>query len=107
MTAPGPTPATAYQHAPDIQSELTALRGLPRREHYLRRAAALDRVALSPRAERDEIAQAEEDASWLAIEDHDRHSWLGPISPTDPTWQANGSYRGYVRQEYLAWRRSH
>jgi 8-oxo-dGTP diphosphatase len=110
-----PTPEAAYALAPSIISEIgwvTRAAADPEtydpanREYWLRKAAALDRIAL-----RDEPAAPHADATEAAeavavvLLDNDKGEdgeYIGqPYGPGHPAAEANP--RSYVRQEYAHW----
>ncbi|MDW4904585.1 hypothetical protein RB628_04320 [Streptomyces sp. ADMS] len=110
-----PTPEAAYVFAPNTAREIAWVAGTavdrrhgesPSREYWLRKAALLDRIALS-----DEQAGITGDADTAATEaarrfvDHDRDNsgghLSGPIRAAYP--RAAAEPRGYVRQEYAHW----
>lgn len=115
-----PAPEAAYADAPSIVREISSVARFAAdrefgastdREFWLRKAAALDRIALSeaetyaPEVAADAVEMAENAAGWLADFDHTHHTTRGPIGPLlNPP---DRSYRPYVRQEYLAWRQAH
>ncbi|MFF5615081.1 hypothetical protein ACFY7B_19385 [Streptomyces albidoflavus] len=93
-----PTPGETYEGAEPILDALDAVMDIVvntechialSREYYLRKAAALDRVALGPGADARDALAAEDAAQQLIAMDR-------ATAPTDP--------RRYVRREYLAWR---
>ncbi|MFF2641052.1 hypothetical protein ACFVUB_14520 [Streptomyces niveus] len=102
-TAPWPSPEQAYEHAPDILSEIgwtvravTDAIDMPYdsgdvREYWLRKAALLDRIALRAPGGRDSTLDANAAALYLVDTDHART----PATDTDP--------RGYVRHQYARW----
>ncbi|MFV8130053.1 hypothetical protein [Streptomyces syringium] len=117
------TPEEAYADAPPVFEEmasvLTAAMRLFRpgghspaadREYRLRKAALLDRVALSdgdpwaPEVAADADETAEAAAAAFAQADSAGDHETGPTGPNAQCW-AQSTYRGYVRQEYAAWRR--
>jgi len=111
-----PSPEAAYANAPRIARELSWVVGAAAdnefgvpmgREFWLRKAALLDRIALSesetyaPEDAAATVETAEEAAGRLADFDHTHYTTRGPIKPLlNPPGR---SYRPYVRQEYLAW----
>ncbi|MEW2471779.1 hypothetical protein AB0919_43470 [Streptomyces sp. NPDC046994] len=97
---PWPTPEEAYTLAPSIVSEIgwTARTAADRpfydglnREFWLRKAALLDRIALS-----DEADSATRDAADLATRAAQRLMELDNTAVTSEP-------RHYVRQQYAAW----
>ncbi|MFG3229361.1 hypothetical protein ACGF07_31890 [Kitasatospora sp. NPDC048194] len=121
-----PTPAEAYEHAPDQITETQALLNIAadltgtgsrlerHRPWLLRQAALSDRSALQA-GPRDAVSSetadflaeqalqnAEKTATALLEHDRARGGHLGPLGPEAPAWTADP--RGYVHQEYRAWR---
>ncbi|MEU9852782.1 hypothetical protein [Streptomyces sp. NPDC047974] len=97
---PDPTPERAYATAPSIISEIgwTARTAADRpfdtetsREFWLRKAALLDRIALS-----DEMASAASDAIEAAT--RAAHQLMNHDGTT-----VTGNPRHYVRQQYALW----
>ncbi|MEV4871609.1 hypothetical protein [Streptomyces syringium] len=118
-----PPPTAAYADAPPIFEEMAGVLTLAMRlhrpggyspladrEYRLRKAALLDRVALSegdpwaPEVAADADETAEAAAAAFAHADSTGDHDTGPTGPNAQCW-AQSSYRGYVRQEYAAWRR--
>ncbi|MFD6229871.1 hypothetical protein ACFWFZ_23795 [Streptomyces sp. NPDC060232] len=110
-----PAPEVAYATAPSIISEIgwtasgvrDCLRGLHVREFWLRKAALLDRIALTDK-------DPESDAAILAVEAARRLMAVDDSAGPGPGGYADGSYspdhpdsirdpRGYARQEYASW----
>jgi hypothetical protein len=118
-TAPPEIPAEdAYRFAPPLAEEVawvtaTAayLSDMPgdepiTREYWIRKAAALDRIALQvPGPDTEQAATEAADA--LNVHDAIHDTTAGPIGPDMPIWKshAHGNPRGYTRQEYPLWRR--
>lgn len=109
-----PTPDTAYEDAPRLMREITWVArtvadkefGVPMgREFWLRKAALLDRLALTegydPQADTTASQAAEEAAHRLAQFDRDHHTTGGCQFPEELA--AASSFRPYTRQEYGAW----
>lgn len=108
---PWPTPEEAYANAPSIVREIgwTANTAADKpfgedldREYFLRKAAVLDRIALSRESDPDasDVAEA---AAWYLI-DTDRVDNHNPGRPNSPeAVNAVDDPRGYVRQEYARW----
>ncbi|MFF5485676.1 hypothetical protein [Streptomyces virginiae] len=115
-----PAPETAYATAPSVISEIgwtargvrDCLHGVHVREFWLRKAALLDRIALTD----DDPVNG--DAATLAVEaarrlmDIDRTAGLGPGGYADGPYTPDHpdsirEPRGYVRQEYALWIRHH
>ncbi|MGW6783559.1 hypothetical protein [Streptomyces sp. NPDC054987] len=111
-----PAPETAYAKAPSIISEIgwtargarDCLHGIQVREFWLRKAALLDRLALTD----DDPVHG--DAATLAIEAARRLMELDDAAGLGPSGFADGPYtpdhpdsvrepRSYVRQEYALW----
>ncbi|WP_407077838.1 hypothetical protein [Streptomyces phytohabitans] len=114
-----PGPEEAYANAPGIVSEIawvgdrTASRAAGEpvgREFWLRKAATLDRIALHdvdnypPDVAAKAVDVAERAAALLAEFDHRHYTTRGALWPL--VQAAGVSYRPYVRQEYLAWKRA-
>ncbi|MFJ1757360.1 hypothetical protein [Kitasatospora sp. NPDC088134] len=112
-----PAPAGAYRHAPDSNTESTALLNIERdgrlrtrREFLLRQAALSDRGALHeaqygpslPHLSEWTTLSAEQSAADLLEHDRVDGGHLGPIGPAAEAWTDNP--RLYVRQEYPIWR---
>ncbi|MFF0204781.1 hypothetical protein [Streptomyces sp. NPDC005017] len=116
---PWPTPEEAYTLAPSIIREIgwTAQTAADKphgadmdREYWLRKAAVLDRIALSDEEDNvtgDATEAATQAARWLIAYDqvgkHDYHG--APHRPEHPA--TNAEPRGYVRQEYAHWAKTH
>ncbi|MER7660693.1 hypothetical protein [Streptomyces sp. NPDC096193] len=110
-----PTPEKAYALAPSIISEIgwtaraaaeTSFGTELGREFWLRKAALLDRIALSDESAGytlDPTALATEAARRLLAYDRDGNGCYGgaPYRPEHPQSEANP--RAYVRQEYAHW----
>ncbi|MEV8052164.1 hypothetical protein [Streptomyces bacillaris] len=116
---PWPTPEQAYADAPGVGYELEVTREILtdtplspdlNREYWLRRAAALDRMALGLAPGHDATPEAARDAA-INLMDLDSAAGLGPSG------YANGPYhpdhpestrnpRGYVRQEFAIWHKN-
>ncbi|WP_326590266.1 hypothetical protein [Streptomyces sp. NBC_01294] len=115
-----PAPETAYATAPSIISEIgwtfrgarDCLHGIAIREFWLRKAALLDRIALTD----DDPVHG--DAATLAVEAARRLMEIDHAAGLGPSGYADGPYtpdhpdsirepRGYVRQEYALWIRHH
>ncbi|MFJ9189346.1 hypothetical protein [Streptomyces globisporus] len=116
---PFPTPEVAYADAPGVGYELEVTRGILtdtplspnlNREYWLRRAAALDRMALGLAPGHDATPEAARDAA-INLMDLDSTAGLGPSG------YANGPYhpdhpestrnpRGYIRQEFAIWHKN-
>ncbi|MFE9931805.1 hypothetical protein [Streptomyces sp. NPDC005533] len=113
-----PAPETAYAKAPSIISEIgwtargvrDCLHGIQVREFWLRKAALLDRIALTD----DDPVQG--DAVTLAVEAARRLMEIDAAAGLGPSGYADGPYtpdhpdsvrqpRSYVRQEYAMWAR--
>ncbi|MET9598116.1 hypothetical protein [Streptomyces sp. NPDC006459] len=113
-----PTPETAYATAPSIISEIgwtasgarDCLHGIAVREFWLRKAALLDRIALTD----DDPVGGE--AATLATEAARRLMAIDHAAGLGPSGYADGPYspdhpdsirepRGYLRQEYALWHR--
>ncbi|MFE2522745.1 hypothetical protein ACFXEL_00720 [Streptomyces sp. NPDC059382] len=111
----GPTPEVAYATAPSIISEIgwtasgarDCLHGIQVREFWLRKAALLDRIALT---END----PQSDAAALAVEAARRLMAIDDSAGLGPAGYADGRYspdhpassrdpRGYARQAYACW----
>ncbi|MFD9334260.1 hypothetical protein ACFWBF_07540 [Streptomyces sp. NPDC060028] len=111
-----PAPETAYATAPSVISEIgwtargvpDCLHGIQIREFWLRKAALLDRIALTD----DDPVNG--DAATLAIEAARRLMEIDDAAGLGPSGYADGPYtpdhpdsvrqpRGYVRQEYALW----
>ncbi|MFF4647457.1 hypothetical protein [Streptomyces sp. NPDC001389] len=101
---------TAYDTAPDLYEEqqelVRAMRHLPLRERFLRRAALADRSTLdTPEADGKAIQTILSAALNLARHDQTHGTSAGPIDPaTLDAHTAAGELRAYIRQEYAAWR---
>ncbi|MFJ2593311.1 hypothetical protein [Streptomyces erythrochromogenes] len=110
-----PAPEVAYATAPSIISEIgwtfrgarDCLHGVQVREFWLRKAALLDRIALT-----DNDPQS--DAATLAVEAARRLMTIDDSAGLGPSGYADGPYtpdhpdcirdpRGYARQEYACW----
>nr|WSW62448.1 hypothetical protein OG513_29855 [Streptomyces sp. NBC_00998] len=115
-----PIPEAAYATAPSIISEIgwiargtrDCLHGIQVREFWLRKAALLDRIALT---DDDPVSS---DAATLAVEAARRLMEIDHAAGLGPNGYADGPYtpdhpdsirepRGYVRQEYALWNRHH
>ncbi|THA37118.1 hypothetical protein [Streptomyces sp. A1547] len=115
-----PVPEAAYATAPSIISEIgwtaggarDCLHGIQVREFWLRKAALLDRIALT---EDDPMGG---DAATLAVEAARQLMEIDHAAGLGPSGYADGPYtpdhldsvrepRGYVRQEYALWIRHH
>ncbi|MGW3835061.1 hypothetical protein [Streptomyces microflavus] len=116
---PFPTPEQAYADAPGVGYELEVTREILtdtplspdlNREYWLRRAAALDRMALGLAPGHDATPEAARDAA-INLMDLDSTAGLGPSG------YANGPYhpdhpestrnpRGYIRQEFAIWHKN-
>ncbi|WP_445269041.1 hypothetical protein [Streptomyces sp. DSM 41634] len=115
-----PTPEAAYATAPNIISEIgwtargarDCLHGFHAREFWLRKAALLDRIALS------DDDRVNGDAATLAVAAARRLMEVDHAAGLSPSGYANGRHapdhpdsirepRGYVRQEYALWHRHH
>ncbi|MEU2799455.1 hypothetical protein [Streptomyces sp. NPDC007117] len=116
---PWPTPEQAYAEAPGVGYELEMTREILtdtplspnlNREYWLRRAAALDRMALGLAPGHDATPEAARDAA-INLMDLDSTAGLGPSG------YANGPYhpdhpestrnpRGYIRQEFAIWHKN-
>ncbi|WP_406050674.1 hypothetical protein OG280_23995 [Streptomyces virginiae] len=115
-----PAPEAAYATAPSIISEIgwtfrgarDCLHGIAVREFWLRKAALLDRIAVTD----DDPAGG--DPATLAVEAARRLMEIDHATGLGPSGYANGPYtpdhpdsirepRGYVRQEYALWIRHH
>ncbi len=113
-----------YAGAPSLLRELTDVLELTlhvdqndeppyslEREHKLRRAALLDRIALqetvtrSPDIAAGAVENAEVAAITLAMFDDANNHTATTGGPRDRVWAQSG-YRDYVRQEYTAWLRT-
>ncbi|MGW7460078.1 hypothetical protein [Streptomyces sp. NPDC054797] len=113
--SPWPAPEVAYATAPSIISEIgwtargarDCLHGIAVREFWLRKAALLDRIALTD----DDPAS---DAATCALEAALRLMEIDHAAGLGPSGYADGPYtpdhpdsirepRGYVRQEYACW----
>lgn len=111
-----PAPETAYATAPSVISEIgwtargvrDCLHGIQVREFWLRKAALLDRIALTD----DDPVNG--DAATLAVEAARRLMEIDDAAGLGPSGYADGPYtpdhpdsvrqpRGYVRQEYALW----
>ncbi|MFF6949743.1 hypothetical protein ACFZAD_13950 [Streptomyces iakyrus] len=115
LTELWPTPEEAYATAPSIISEIgwTADQAATRpfgttlgREFWLRKAALLDRIALTDEAEgrTSDAAQVATEAARQLLElDRDGDGCYGgtPYWPEHP--QAEADPRAYARQEYAHW----
>ncbi|WP_329308941.1 hypothetical protein [Streptomyces microflavus] len=118
---PWPTPEQAYADAPAVSYELEWARvtlmgpqlspGL-KREYRLRRAAALDRMALGLAPGLGVVATPE-DATEAAthLMDLDSAAGLGPSGYADGPYAPNHPEstrdpRGYVRQEFAIWHKN-
>lgn len=118
---PWPTPEQVYADAPAVGYELewarVTLMGPPlspglNREYRLRRAAALDRMALGLAPDFG-IPVTPEDATGAAIHlmGLDRAAGLGPSGHADGPYAPNHPEstrdpRGYVRQEFAIWHKN-
>ncbi|WP_404960400.1 hypothetical protein [Streptomyces sp. 147326] len=110
-----PAPEVAYATAPSIISEIgwtasgvrDCLHGIQVREFWLRKAALLDRIALT-----DNDPQS--DAATLAVEAARRLMAIDDPAGLGPSGYADGPYtpdhpdsirepRNYARQEYACW----
>ncbi|MFD9722791.1 hypothetical protein [Streptomyces sp. NPDC059072] len=115
-----PAAGTAYAAAPSVISEIgwtvrgvrDCLHGVHVREFWLRKAALLDRIALT---DDDPVSG---DAATLAVEAARRLMDIDQTAGLGPSGYADGPYtpdhpdsirepRGYVRQEYALWKRHH
>lgn len=115
-----PAPETAYATAPSVISEIgwtargvrDCLHDVHVREFWLRKAALLDRIALT---DDDPVGG---DAATLAVEAARRLMDIDQTATLGPSCFADGPYtpdhpdstrdpRGYVRQEYALWNRHH
>ncbi|MBT1184162.1 hypothetical protein HET69_09070 [Streptomyces sp. CJ_13] len=115
-----PAPEAAYATAPSIISEIgwtfrgarDCLHGIQVREFWLRKAALLDRIAVT------DYDPVHGDAATLAVEAARRLMDIDHAAGLGPSGYANGPYtpdhpdsvrepRGYVRQEYALWIRHH
>ncbi|WP_444971235.1 hypothetical protein [Streptomyces sp. SAI-25] len=116
---PWPTPEKAYAEAPGVGYELEVTREILtdtplhpdlNREYWLRRAAALDRMALGLAPGHDATPETALDAA-INLMDLDSTAGLGPSG------YANGPYhpdhpesarnpRGYIRQEFAIWHKN-
>ncbi|MEV6729062.1 hypothetical protein [Streptomyces sp. NPDC051364] len=115
-----PAPEVAYATAPSVISEIgwtaggarDCLHGIAVREFWLRKAALLDRIALTD----DDPMGC--DAATLAVEAARRLMEIDDAAGLGPSGYADGPYtpdhpdsvrepRGYVRQEYALWIRHH
>lgn len=116
---PWPTPEQAYADAPGVGYELEVTREILtdtplspnlNREYWLRRAAALDRMALGLAPGHGATPEAALDAA-INLMDLDSTAGLGPSG------YANGPYhpdhpestrnpRGYIRQEFAIWHKN-
>ncbi|MYT19982.1 hypothetical protein GTW69_06705 [Streptomyces sp. SID7760] len=115
-----PAPESAYATAPSIISEIgwtarsvsACLHGIQVREFWLRKAALLDRIALT------DDNPVSGDAATLAVEAARRLMEIDDAAGLGPSGYADGPYtpdhpdsvrepRGYVRQEYAIWIRHH
>ncbi|MFI9269801.1 hypothetical protein ACIGXM_03645 [Kitasatospora sp. NPDC052896] len=119
-----PRPEAAYADAPSIPAEISwvadqaARRPFGQtlgREFLLRKAAVVDRIALKETAmygldDIEGTLQVASEAALQLIEYDEKHSTdrghtgPGSIRFSDPI--IGSGYRAYVRQEYLAWRRT-
>ncbi|WP_267246515.1 hypothetical protein [Streptomyces sp. PR69] len=114
--APGlwPTAEEAYALAPSIIREIGWTAGTAAdkpcgedldREYWLRKAALLDRIALSDETDgiSGDASDAAEAAAWYLI-DMDRADNRNHGRPHSPeVLNASDDPRGYVRQEYAHW----
>ncbi|OIJ69673.1 hypothetical protein [Streptomyces mangrovisoli] len=112
---PWPEPGEVYALAPSIVSEIGWIAKTAAckpfgevlmREYWLRKAAALDRIAVGDEAEGitgDAGEVATEAARQLIAHDFGSEGGChgAPYRPDDPDATANP--RGYVRQEYAQW----
>ncbi|MFD8386170.1 hypothetical protein ACFV2X_48020 [Streptomyces sp. NPDC059679] len=74
------------------------------RHLILKRAVLTDRIAsATPTTSTAQIVAVQE-AQALVRFDTAHSTTCGPITPESPTWESAGGPRGYVRQEYTAWR---
>ncbi|MDX3594129.1 hypothetical protein PV749_23710 [Streptomyces sp. ID03-2B] len=116
---PFPTPEQAYANAPGVDYELEVTREILtdtplsphlNRQYWLRRAAALDRMALGLAPAHEATPEAALDAA-INLMDLDSTAGLGPSG------YANGPYhpdhpestrnpRGYTRQEFAIWHKN-
>ncbi|WP_406387042.1 hypothetical protein [Streptomyces sp. NBC_00211] len=115
-----PAPEAAYATAPSIISEIgwtaggarDCLHGIAVREFWLRKAALLDRIALT---DDDPVSG---DAATLAVAAARRLMEIDHAAGLGPNGHGNGPYtpdhpdsvrepRGYIRQEYALWIRHH
>ncbi|MFD6968236.1 hypothetical protein [Streptomyces sp. NPDC059949] len=115
-----PTPEAAYATAPSVISEIgwtargvrDCLHGIQVREFWLRKAALLDRIALT---DDDPVGG---DAATCATEAARQLMGIDHAAGLGPSGYADGPYtpdhpdsirepRGYVRQEYALWIRHH
>jgi hypothetical protein len=112
-----PTPETAYANAPSCTREISAVVSMAAdrigarrtgpalttatdREFWLRKAALLDRIAISDGTD-NAITAAAESACRLAEFDREHPDMVaGPHGPEAIEWDP--SHRPYVRQEYAA-----
>ncbi|MER6179484.1 hypothetical protein [Streptomyces sp. NPDC001652] len=118
-TGPWPTPEAAYALAPSMVSEVgwTADQAarkpfgthLPR-DFWLRKAALLDRIALHGETDgfHDDAAEAAIEAAHRLIafdRDGEGDCHGTPYGPENAV--SNADPRGYVRQEYAHWAKTH
>jgi hypothetical protein len=105
---PDPAAAGAYRLAPPITDEIAwitkeAQNSYPYPDHdgdyYLRKAAALDRIALTDPADMDAAEEADA-AAWSLIDSHP--DWTTPYTPLPKS----GDPRVIVRHVYRAWLRA-
>lgn len=116
---PWPTPEQAYAGAPAVSYELdwarvtvmdTPLHPDLNREYWLRRAAALDRMALGFAPGYDATPEAATEAA-LQVLDLDSTAGLGPSGYADGPYhpdhpESTRNPRGYVRQEFAIWHKN-
>lgn len=116
---PWPTPEQAYADAPGVGYELEVTREILtdtplspdlNREYWLRRAAALDRMALGLAPGHDATPEAARDAA-ISLMDLDSTAGLGPSGYADGPYhpdhpESTRDPRGYVRQEFAIWHKN-
>ncbi|MDX3500616.1 hypothetical protein PV689_01650 [Streptomyces sp. ATCC51928] len=116
---PWPTPEQAYAGAPGVGYELEVSREILtdtplspdlNREYWLRRAAALDRMALGLAPGHDATPEAARDAA-ISLMDLDSTAGLGPSGYADGPYhpdhpESTRDPRGYVRQEFAIWHKN-
>ncbi|WP_406244199.1 hypothetical protein [Streptomyces anulatus] len=116
---PFPTPEQAYADAPGVSYELEVTREILtdtplspnlNREYWLRRAAALDRMALGLAPSHEATPEAALDAA-INLMDLDSTAGLGPSGHANEPYhpdhpESTRNPRGYIRQEFAIWHKN-